>query len=65
MYNLLICWAVQKPFPLKNPKISLGIPGFVCVLKTLEFQDSDFKALQVLDTGFWSLKVFFFSLNGM
>ena len=31
--------------------------GFVRVLKTLEFQESDFKASKVLEIGFWSLKV--------
>ena len=39
--------------------------GFVHVLKTLEFQESDFKALKVLETGFWSLKALDFSLNWM
>ena len=37
--------------------------GFLRVLKTLEFQESDFKALKVLEIGFWSLTVLDFSLN--
>ena len=28
--------------------------GFIGVLKTLEFLESDFKALKVLEIGFWS-----------
>ena len=32
-------------------------PGFACVLKTLENQESDLKALKVLEIGVWSLKV--------
>ena len=39
--------------------------GFICVLKTLEFQEYDFKALKVLETGFCFLKVLDFSLNWM
>ena len=38
-------------------------PGFVRVLKTLGFQESDFKALKVLEFRFWSLKVLDFLLN--
>ena len=39
--------------------------GFVRILKSLEFQESNFKALKVFETGFWSLKVLDFSLNWM
>ena len=39
------------------------VTGFVRVLKTLEFLKSDFKALKVLEIGFWSLKVLDFVLN--
>ena len=38
-------------------------PGLVCVLKTLEFLESNFKALKVLEIGFWSMKVFDFILS--
>ena len=38
-------------------------PGFAHVLKTLEFLESDFQALKVLEIGFWSLKVLDFLLN--
>ncbi len=38
-------------------------PGFVRVLKTPEFQEFDFKALKVLEIGFWSLKVVGFLLS--
>ena len=40
--------------------------GFVCVLKplkTLDFQESDFKALKVLEIGFRSLKVLEFFIE--
>ena len=39
--------------------------GFVCILKNLEFLESKFKALKVLEIGFWSLKVldFFIELD--
>ena len=37
--------------------------GFVRVLKTLEFQESDFKTLKVLEFRFRSLKVLEFLLN--
>ena len=38
-------------------------PGFVRVLKTLEFEESDFKAFKVLGFRFGSLKVLDFLLN--
>ena len=40
--------------------------GFVFILKplkTLHFQESDFKALKVLEIGFWSLKVLGFFIE--
>ena len=37
--------------------------GFVRILKTLEFQESNFKALKVLEFRFQSLKVLDFLLN--
>ena len=42
-----------------------SVSGFVHVLKTREFQESDFKFFKVVETGFWTLKVLDFSLNGM
>ena len=39
--------------------------GFVRVLKTFEFQKSDFKALKVLEIDFWFLKVLDFLLKKM
>ena len=39
------------------------ITGFVRVLKTLEFQQSDFKALKVLEFHFRSLKVLDFFIE--
>ena len=41
------------------------LTGFVHVLKTLELQESDFKALKVLEIGFRCLKVLNFLLNEM
>ena len=43
--------------------ISHLLPGSVCNLKILEFQESDFKAFKVLEIGFWSLKVLDFLMN--
>ena len=63
----------SKIFNQRVGKFSLGCflcktdisTGFVCVLKTLEFQESDFKALKVLEFRFRSLKVLDFLLNEM
>ena len=46
-----------------NTEESPQIAEFVRVLKTLEFQKSDFKALKVLEFRFRSLKVLDFLLN--
>ena len=43
--------------------LDVSISGFVHVLKTLEFLESDFKALKVLKIGFWSLKVLDFFIE--
>ena len=37
--------------------------GFVCILKTLQFLESDFRALKVAEIGVWSLKVLDLLLN--
>ena len=39
------------------------VTGFIRVLKTIEFQESDFKALKVLEFCFRSLKVLDFLSN--
>ena len=43
--------------------LDVSISGFVRVLKTLEFLESDFKALKLLEIGFWSLKVLDFFIE--
>lgn len=46
-----------------NNKLIIKKTGFVRVLKTLEFQEANFKALKVLEFRFRSLKVLDFLLK--